>query len=110
MFWQAARRRVLIRADLKCETCHAEHGRRVWRYLYDQASWWPIVPGQRPHRQDLGVTDVVVIVVPVELPWSGEDADLQALCMGCWFARDVDAVRQRWQRAKELKVPQLRLL
>lgn len=107
--WQEARRRVLVRTDLKCETCGVEHGKRVWKYLYSPGEWWPIVPGQRPHRQDLGVVDVIVIVIPVALPWSGEDDDLQALCMGCWFARDVAAVRQRWQNAKKLPEPQLSL-
>lgn len=107
--WQAARRRALERTDLHCERCGVEHGRRVRRYLYDRLAWWPIVPGDKPHRPDLGVVDVVVIVVPAALPWSGEDEDLQVLCMGCWIWREVEAAITR-QRAGDQRVARQRLL
>ena len=99
---QTARsRRPGSRRDTACScavictasTCGAEHGRRVWKHLYDPRTWWPVVPGVTPHRQDLGVVEVIVIVVPIALPWSGEDADLSALCMGCYFTREVDRAR-----------------
>jgi hypothetical protein len=99
--WQAARHRVLKRADLHCERCHAEHNKSIWKYLYDPFTWWPVVPGQPPHRRDLYVVIVNVIVVPTVMPWTGEDDDLRALCVGCWLWSEVEAVRERKHR-KEL--------
>jgi hypothetical protein len=93
--WQLAKRAVLERCDLKCERCGAEDRRQVWRYLYDDRAWWPFTPGQPPHRPDLYLADIRVLVVPVAEPWSGEVEDLQARCVRCWMVDDLAARRAR---------------
>lgn len=93
--WQEARYRALRAADLHCQICHAEHNTTVWQYLYTSGVWWPFTPGVKPHRADLYVARVQVLVVPVQIPWSGEDADLRVLCRRCYVEEVVRAVRQQ---------------
>lgn len=97
--WQAARHRVLVRCDLKCETCGAEHNRQIVKTLYTGPAWQSFVIGT-PRPDNSYVTTVLVVVVPVALPWSGEDADLLALCMGCYFRREVEQARARKHAAE----------
>ncbi len=89
----SARRRVLRRSDLRCEHCGAEHERRVWKDLYDRYTWWPVIPGVPAPRRNLNTVDVRIVVVPITVPWNGDDATLVALCRGCWIWRAVDAAR-----------------
>lgn len=91
--WQAMRWRALKRTDLRCERCGAEHTKRILRYLYHPPTeWQPLVIGA-PRRPDFYVTTVNVIVVPTALPWTGEESDLEVLCMGCYVYRDAMAAR-----------------
>lgn len=97
--WQAARRRVLVRADLKCEHCGAEHNRQIVTHLYRPGWWVPFTAGMA--RPDVSsVVTVTVVVVPLALPWSGEDVDLAALCMGCYFRHAVAVACAREPMAK----------
>jgi hypothetical protein len=98
--WRAARHRVLLRADLKCEQCGAEDDRRVWHYLYEPRWWAPIVPGQRRVRRHdrewpvemFAAVTVKVVVAPRVTPWQSDD-DLQVLCFGCWIETEVERAR-----------------
>lgn len=91
--WQAMRWRALKRTDLHCERCGAEHNKRILRYLYwPPTEWQPFVIGAA-RRPDFYVTTVNVIVVPKAVPWTGEEADLEVLCMGCFIYRDAMAAR-----------------
>lgn len=90
----AARKRVLLAADLKCADCGAEHDRTVLRNYFDWPArrWRPHVIGQ---TEPVGwtVSRTAVVVVATSTPWSGKDEDLTPLCMGCIIARDVVAAR-----------------
>lgn len=81
---------MLLRCDLHCEECGAEHERRVWKDLYDRKTWWPVIPGVPAPRRNLNVVDVRLVVVPIIVPWNGDDTTLVALCRGCWIWRAVD--------------------
>src|SRR5687767_6149104 len=79
--WQAMRWRALKRTELHCERCGVEHDRRVVRYLYaPPTEWQPFVIGA-PIRPDFCVVTPVVVVVPTGTPWTGEEADLEVICM-----------------------------
>jgi hypothetical protein len=109
--WQDARRQVLLRCDLFCEVCGAEHRRKVWRRLWsDPPTWWaPIVPGQKAPHVLCCAVETVLVVVPVALPWSGELVDLVALCMGCWVRREVEAAH-KLKLESERQIPPQRSL
>jgi len=108
--WQAMRWRAFKRADLRCERCQAEEGRRVLRYLYaDPKDWQLLVPGA-PRRPDLYVTTIRLFVVPVAAPWTGEESDLEVLCGGCLILRDATAAAARHQAKRTDLRGQLALL
>jgi len=93
--WQAMRWRAFQRTDLHCERCAAEEGKRILRYLYaPPTQWQPLVIGA-PRRPDLYVVTVRLVVVPTVVPWTGEETDLEVLCLGCFAWRDAMAARAR---------------
>jgi hypothetical protein len=108
--WQAMRWRAFKRTDLHCEHCQAEQGKQILRYLYDPPTkWQPFVIGA-PRRLDLYVTTVRLVVVPTIVPWTGEEADLEVLCLGCFIWRDAMAAYAARQATRTDLRGQLALL
>lgn len=108
--WQAMRWRAFKRTDLHCEHCGAEHERQVLRYLYHPPTkWQPFVIGAA-RRPDLYVVVIRLLVVPKALPFTGDEDDLEVLCMGCFIWRDATVARKQQQAQRADLRGQLQLL
>lgn len=93
--WQAMRHRVLLKADLHCSRCGAEHNKQVVSHVYwDPKDSLPFTPGMK-RRPDTCVVTVQVMVVPTSVPWSGEESELEVLCFGCYLVKETERARAR---------------